>query len=131
MIQVASTFRNRVGLAIALFGAVVLIAGPFSANGNADNVAFQQAMAKAVREAANRVLPSVVAIEIVGTSGSGSGEVETDAPTSGVVVDTDGHVLASSIVVSRPSASILVVLPDGTRHAAKVVAVPDPGQELG
>ncbi len=79
-------------------------------------------MAGAVREAANRVLPSVVAIEIIGTSGAAQGEVEQDAPTSGIILDADGYVLASSIVVARPSASILVVLPDGTRQAAKVVA---------
>ena len=50
------------------------------------------------------------------------GEVEQDAPTSGIMLDTEGYVLASSIVVSRPSASVLVVLPDGTRQAAKVVS---------
>lgn len=83
---------------------------------------YQLAMAKAVRNAANQVLPSVVAIELIGTGGGASGEIEQDAPTSGVVVDDSGFVLASSIVVRRPSASILVVLADGSRHTAKVVA---------
>jgi len=83
---------------------------------------YRQAMAKAVRNAAKSVLPSVVSIEIVGTAQAPAGEVEQDAPTSGVVIDTEGYVLASSIVVRRPAASILVVLPDGSRHAAKVVA---------
>ena len=87
----------------------------------ADNQ-YRQAMAKAVRNAANRVLPSVVSVEIVGTAQSPSGEVDQDAPTSGVIIDTAGFVLASSIVVRRPAASILIVLPDGSRHAAKVVA---------
>ncbi|MGI9470142.1 MAG: trypsin-like peptidase domain-containing protein [Rubripirellula sp.] len=84
--------------------------------------AYRQAMAKAVRNAANVALPSVVSIEIIGAGDVGEGEVEQDAPTSGIIVDPDGFVLASSIVVRRPSASILVVLSDGTRHAAKVVA---------
>ncbi len=88
----------------------------------AESEAYRQAMAKAVRNAANRVLPSVVTIEIIGTGGVGPGEVEQDAPTSGVVIDDAGFILGSSIVVRRPSASILVVLPDGTRHAAEVVA---------
>ena len=88
---------------------------------SADNE-YRQAMAKAVRDSANRVLPSVVSIEIIGTAQSTAGEVEQDAPTSGVVIDTDGFLLASSIVVQRPSASILAVLPDGSRHAAKVIA---------
>jgi len=89
--------------------------------GSADNE-YRQAMAKAVREAANRVLPSVVSIEIIGTAQATAGEVEQDAPTSGVVIDPEGFLLASSIVVQRPSASILAVLPDGSRHAAKVIA---------
>jgi S1-C subfamily serine protease len=93
-----------------------------SSPGAAEDTAYRLAMAKAVRNAAGRVLPSVVTIEIVGTGGAAGGEVEQDAPTSGVVIDKSGFILGSSIVVRRPSASILVVLPDGTRHAAKVVA---------
>ena len=88
---------------------------------SADNE-YRQAMAKAVRDSANRVLPSVVSIEIIGTAEATAGEVEQDAPTSAVIIDNDGFLLASSIVVQRPSASILAVLPDGTRHAAKVIA---------
>ncbi|HBV64193.1 MAG TPA: deoxyribonuclease HsdR [Rhodopirellula sp.] len=83
---------------------------------------YRQAMAKAVRAAAKSVLPAVVAVEIVGTAQGPAGEVDQDAPTSGVMIDTDGYVLASSIVVRRPAASILIVLPDGSRHAAKVVS---------
>ena len=86
------------------------------------DTAYRQAMAKAVRTAAKSVLPSVVSVEIIGTAQGPSGEVSQDAPTSGVMIDTDGYVLASSIVVRRPSASILIVLPDGSRHAAKVIS---------
>ena len=71
----------------------------------ADNQ-YRQAMAKAVRNAAKRVLPSVVSVEIVGTAQSPSGEVDQDAPTSGVIIDTAGFVLASSIVVRRPAAAL-------------------------
>ena len=83
---------------------------------------YRAAMAKAVRNAANSVLPTVVSIEIIGGPGTANGEVEQDAPTSGIVIDKSGYVIASSIVVRKPSASLLVVLPDRTRHAAKVVA---------
>ncbi len=83
---------------------------------------YRKAMAKAVRTAAESVLPAVVSVEIVGTAQGPSGEVEQDAPTSGVMIDPDGYVLASSIVVRRPAASILIVIPDGSRHAAKVVS---------
>ena len=88
----------------------------------ADDPEYQIAIAKAVRAAANQVLPSVVTVEIIGTGGIVKGEVEQDAPTSGVVIDKSGFVLASSIVVRRPAANILVVLPDGSRHTAKVIA---------
>ena len=87
-----------------------------------DDVAYRTALAGAVRAAANGVLPSVVTVEIIGSGGPVDGEVEQDAPTSGVILDDQGHILASSIVVQRPSASILVVLSDGTRHTATVVA---------
>lgn len=90
--------------------------------GSADEIAYRQAMASAVRAAANRVLPSIVTIELIGTITSNRGEVEQDAPTSGVVIDQAGYILASSIVVQRPTASILVLLPSGSRHAAQVVA---------
>ncbi|MEM1068511.1 MAG: trypsin-like peptidase domain-containing protein, partial [Planctomycetota bacterium] len=90
--------------------------------GDSPSLAYQAAMAKAVRNAAQKVLPSIVTIEIIGTGGERTGELEQDAPTSGVIVDREGLILASSIVVKRPSASLLVVLPDGTRHAAKVVS---------
>ena len=82
-------------------------------------------MAHSVRAAADHVLPSVVRVEVIGTSGTVKGEVEQDAPTSGVIVGASaggGEVLVSSIVMRRPSATILVVLPDGTRTAATLVA---------
>ncbi len=99
----------------------VCVCVPCASPAHADTE-YRQAMAKAVRAAAKSVLPAVVAVEIVGTAQGPSGEVEQDAPTSGVMIDTDGYVLASSIVVRRPAASILIVLPDGSRHAAKVVS---------
>lgn len=88
----------------------------------AQDVDYRQAMARAVRAAAGRVLPSVVALEIIGTGGGAQGDVAQDAPTSGLLIDNDGYVLASSIVIEKPSASVLAVLPDGTRQAARVIA---------
>ena len=91
----------------------------------ADDVAYRQAMASAVRTASERVLPSLVTIEVIGTAGTVKGEVAQDAPTSGIIVgQADGtvEILASSIVLRQPAATILVVLPDGSRHAASLVA---------
>ncbi|MEO1528727.1 MAG: PDZ domain-containing protein [Planctomycetota bacterium] len=81
-------------------------------------------MAKAVRAAAERVLPSIVTVEVIGVAevgGENQSEVSQDAPSCGLVID-ENHVLAADIVVRRPSASILVVLPDQNRLAATVVA---------
>ncbi|MDG2221434.1 MAG: PDZ domain-containing protein [Rubripirellula sp.] len=105
-------------------GLVLLLAPVASAQpgGDSPSLAYRAAMAKAVRTAAQQVLPSIVTIEIIGASGQKTGEVEQDAPTSGVIVDKDGYILASSIVVRRPAASMLVILPDGSRHAAKVIS---------
>ncbi len=103
----------------------MILAACFCRTAAADDTAYRAALSKAVRATASRVLPSVVTVEIIGTGGPVQGEVEQDAPTSGVIVDQSGYLLASSIVVQRPSASILVVLADGSRHTAKVVARDD------
>ncbi len=78
-----------------LLVAVMLLSKPVSA----DDIAYRTALAKSVRASANRVLPSIVTVEIIGTGGPNNGEVEQDAPTSGVIIDSAGHILASSIVV--------------------------------
>lgn len=120
---------------------VVFFASLFvTARTSGDDRAFQREFAKATRAAAERVLPSIVMIEIVGTvdvasgggpggggpgGGGGGGEVAGDAPTSGVIVDVTedaAFVIASSIVASKPSAAILVVTASGDRRTASVVA---------
>lgn len=84
--------------------------------------AYRIALAEAVRSAARQVLPSVVTVEVVGAGDGRVGEVRQEASTSGVVIDEDGHILASSIAVKSPAASLLVVMGDGSRHAATAVA---------
>lgn len=100
----------------------IVVLGPASAWAQSANGGHRQLMAEAVRTAASVVLPSVVAIEVIGAGAGATGEVSQEAPTSGVIVDDSGLVLASNIVVRQSSASILVVLPDGQRYAADVVA---------
>ena len=84
-------------------------------------VRYQRALATQLRRVGESVLPSVVTIETVGVLRSG-GEVRQDAPTSGVIVDADGYVLTSSLVTRGESATILVLLADGTRLPAEIVA---------
>ena len=92
-----------------------------------DALAYRSALARAVRQSAQQVLPSVVSIEVIGvaeTTGrrQQASEVEQDAPSCGVVVDSSGYIVASEIIMRQPSASLIVVVPDGTRLAATVVA---------
>ncbi|MEP0344852.1 hypothetical protein [Rhodopirellula bahusiensis] len=75
---------------------------------------YQSILAKAVRHVAERALPSVVTIEVIGVM-QADGEVRQDAPTSGVVIDEQGHVLTSSWVTGGDSASIIVNAPTGKR----------------
>ncbi len=83
---------------------------------------YRQLIADAVRAAANGVLPSIVTVEQVVAVANTEGDVSGDAPTSGVIVSAEGHVLTSSLVTQNPAATLLVTLADGTRKAAKVVA---------
>ncbi|MEL6106130.1 MAG: PDZ domain-containing protein [Planctomycetota bacterium] len=98
---------------------------PSVASAQESAAGFRNKMATAIRAAAERVLPSIVTIEVIGVAEVGGqqtqSEVSQDAPTCGIAID-ENHILASDIVVRRPSASILVVLPDQNRFAATVVA---------
>ncbi|EMI52451.1 protease Do [Rhodopirellula sallentina SM41] len=82
---------------------------------------YENALAERVRSVTDEVLPSVVGIEVIGVLQS-DGEVRQDAPTSGIIMDGEGHVLASSWVTRGPSASIIVSLGSGERFPARVVA---------
>lgn len=77
--------------------------------------------AEAVRAVVARAVPAVVRVELVGVVET-VGEVQADAPTVGTVVDPAGWIVASSQVVARPAASILIVHADGSRSTAEVVA---------
>ncbi len=108
------------GLMSALLSAIPSIG--FGDSPSAPGDAYQTALTRAVRGAAESVLGSVVTVEVVGAGDASVGEVRVDAPTCGVVVDAEGYILASSMVEESASASRLVLLPDGTRHAASVVS---------
>lgn len=84
-------------------------------------VRYQSALAEQLRQVGQSVLSSVVTVETVGVLRSG-GEVRQDAPTCGVIVDAEGYVLTSSMVTRGEAATILVLLGDGTRLPAEIVA---------
>lgn len=113
-------------IVIACVGMIVFASSPVCSQARAQTASQRQQFAKAIRNAATRVLPSVVSVEVIGVAqggaGSNSSEVANDAPSCGLVVDPSGLILASDIILRRPSASLLVVLDDQTRLAATVVA---------
>ena len=72
----------------------------------------------AIRVAVERVAPSVVRIETAGVSeaalASSAEAAPASGPSTGVVVEEGGWVLATSFAVPRDAAEAIVVLPDAT-----------------
>lgn len=99
---------------------ISVVAIAFSGQAEFTVQADDRAMTKVVRAAASRVLESVVTIEVIGAL-NGEGEIRQDAPTAGVVVDTEGHVVTSSQVTASTSATIIVIDGEGERYPAQVV----------
>ncbi len=77
--------------------------------------------AKAIREAALRVAPSLVRVEKFGVAEAG-GEVADDAPTVAVAIDEARHFIASSLVKRQTPTSLVLVAEDGRRSTAKIIA---------
>ncbi len=94
----------------------------------ADDLPFEEEAA--IRAAVGRVAPSVVRIETVGVSeaalASSAEASPASGPSTGVVVEEGGWVLATSFAVPRDAGEAIVVLPDpnatgGQRRVARVV----------
>jgi serine protease Do len=77
---------------------------------------------RAFRAAAEAVAPSVVALESIGGLDSVGELLVGTGPSSGLIVSDDGYVVSSTFNFAHRPASIIVMLPDGTRHPAKLVA---------
>ena len=76
----------------------------------------------AVRAAVAKVSPSVVRIETLGGLETVGRRLVTQGPTTGLIVSAEGYIVSSSFNFVQMPASILVTLPDGKRHPAKLVA---------
>lgn len=77
---------------------------------------------QAFRAAADAVAPSVVALESIGGLDSVGELLVGTGPSSGLIVSDDGYIVSSTFNFAHRPASIIVVLPDGTRHPARLVA---------
>jgi serine protease Do len=64
----------------------------------------------------------LVRIETIGGLEKVGGEFANTGTSSGVLLDSDGYVMTSSFNFLHNPASIIVVLPDGTKQAAKRIA---------
>jgi serine protease Do len=94
----------------------LLVPGPGMAG---DSAAVRQ---EAVRDAVAKVVPAVVQIETVGGADEVEGFAVGGGPTTGLVVDGEGHVVSSSINFAHSPSGIVVRLPGGGRQAAQLVA---------
>jgi serine protease Do len=77
---------------------------------------------QAIKAAVARVAPSVVRIETVGGLERIGQLLVGTGPTTGLVVSADGFIVSSAFNFVQKPASILVSVPGGGRHAARLVA---------
>ncbi len=109
--------------AMATMTVAMLLIGLFTATrANAQDIELEAAEEAAFRAAVDRVAPAVVRIETIGgLQRVGKTRLGT-GPTTGLVVDAQGHVITSAFHFAGRPSSILVRLPDGSRKAARLVA---------
>jgi len=76
---------------------------------------------QAIKSAVEKVAPSVVKIETIGIAGQ-VGDLVTSAPTTGLIVSSDGFIVTSDFSFAEDPESILVTIPGQTRVTAKLIA---------
>jgi serine protease Do len=77
---------------------------------------------QAIRDAVQRIAPSVVKIETIGGLERVGKVLVSTGPTTGLFVADDGYVISSAFNFIQQPSSILVTLPSGARAAAQIVA---------
>jgi serine protease Do len=88
--------------------------------GQVDDLAAREETA--LREAVERVAPSVVKIETIGGLERVGDVLLGDGPTTGLIVAEDGYIVSSAFNFVQKPSSILVTLADGVRTPATLVA---------
>jgi serine protease Do len=71
---------------------------------------------------------STVRIEVAGATGAVE-DPDAGGLSTGLVVGSDGWIVTSSFAVTPETAGVIVVLPDGSRHAARLVGT-DPARKV-
>jgi len=77
---------------------------------------------QAFKDATAKVAPSVVQIQTFGGLDRVGETLTGTGPTSGLVVSPDGYVISSAFNFAAKPAAVVIRLPDGSRHYAKVIA---------
>lgn len=83
---------------------------------------------QAFQEAAAMGAAVTVRIEVAGETGAVEDQ-DAGGTSTGLVVGRDGWIVTSSFAVKPGTAAVIVVLPDGSRHAARVVGG-DPARKV-
>ena len=99
---------------------VTVVLSPWCRDGLAAPAVDPAVEERAIRAAVERVAPSTVRIEVVGLAAEGEAAAGA-GPSTGLIVGADGWIVTTSFAVTKETVEVLVVLPDGTRKAAKVV----------
>ncbi len=124
----AGLFRRLRGLLWAST-LLLLVGGVPSAGANDGATAeLERAEQSAFQAAADVGAASTVRIEVAGATGAVEDQ-DAGGVSTGLVVGRDGWIVTSSFVVTPETAGVIVVLPDGSRHAARVVGG-DPARKV-
>ena len=75
-----------------------------------------------IKGAVDKVAPSVVQIQTTGGRERIGRMLVGTGPTTGLIVSADGYILSSAFNFVQQPSSIVVVLPDGSKKAARLVA---------
>lgn len=116
--------KKRRVLAVLRCGLILVLLGIGRRSGaqDVDPAELVQLEEQAIQRAAASAAPWVVRIETLGGLETVGRQLTTQGPTTGVIVSPDGYILSSAFNFVQMPASILVTLPDGKRHPAKLVA---------
>jgi serine protease Do len=95
---------------------IVVLSGALQLHGAEDS------LAEAIRESVGKVTPRLVRIDTIGGYDKIGDELTNEGATTGLLMDTQGHILTSSFNFLHEPSSILVRFHDGVRKIAKVVA---------
>lgn len=118
--------RLRVAAAVCLLGCWLLAWG--QATISASEASLEAVEQQAFQAAARIGAASTVRIEVAGETGAVE-DRDAGGTSTGLVVGRDGWIITSSFAVTDGTAGVIVVLPDGSRHAAKVVGS-DPSRKV-